>query len=120
MQRLALTISSFVIIVVMIINVGLFYQNTQLRARVAAPQPTQVVVPGQAERIAALEQELKRSEQDRIKATRDAAAARSQFDQLSAAARRRDTLKPPATGATARERPAARAGWQLADDEHDQ
>lgn len=94
MQRLALTISSFVIIVVMIINVGLFYQNTQLRARVAAPQPTQVAVPGQAERIAALEQELKRSEQDRIKATRDAAAARSQFDQLSAAAHERDTLKP--------------------------
>ena len=73
MQRLAITLSAFLIIVVMIINLALFRQNTQLRSRLVAPQPTVAAASAeQAARITQLEQELKRSEDDRIKATRDA------------------------------------------------
>ncbi|HNP86976.1 MAG TPA: hypothetical protein PKK78_12600 [Kouleothrix sp.] len=94
MQRLAITLSAFLIIVVMIINLALFRQNTQLRSRLVAPQPTVAAASAeQAARITQLEQELKRSEDDRIKATRDATAAHNQLSQLQNATQERDALK---------------------------
>ena len=94
MQRLAVTLSALVIILVMIANLALFRQNAQLRSQLAAPQPTVAADnPAQAARIADLEKELKRSESDRIKAARDASAARDQLAQLQSAAQERDTLK---------------------------
>jgi len=94
MQRLAITLSTLALIFVMLVNIALFYQNIQLRNRASAPQPTQVAQSAnQPDKIAELEQQLKRAEQDRVKATRDAANARGQFDQLQAAAQERDTLK---------------------------
>jgi len=96
MQRLAITVSTLALIFVMLVNVALFYQNIQLRNRasVPVPQPTQAAQSAdQAGKIAELEQQLKRAEQDRVKATRDATSTRGQFDQLQAAAQERDTLK---------------------------
>jgi len=95
MQRLAITLSTLALVFVMLVNVALFYQNIQLRrASVPASQPTQAAPSAdQSGKIAELEQQLKRAEQDRVKATRDATNARSQFDQLQAAAQERDTLK---------------------------
>lgn len=94
MQRLAITLSALLIILVMIVNLALFRQNTQLRSQLAAPRPTVAADnPAQAARIAELEKELKRSENDRIKATRDATAARDQLAQLQSAAQERDTLR---------------------------
>jgi hypothetical protein len=96
MQRLAVTLSTVALIFVMLVNVALFYQNFQLRnrANVPTPRPTQAGLSAdQASKIAELEQQLKRADQDRVKATRDAANVRGQFDQLQAAAQERDTLK---------------------------
>lgn len=96
MQRLAITLSTLALIFVMVVNIALFYQNIQLRNQPiqSAPQPTQAALaPDQTARLAELEQQLKRSEQDRVKATRDATAAKSQLDQLQAAAQERDALK---------------------------
>jgi hypothetical protein len=96
MQRLAITLSTLALVFVMLVNVALFYQNLQLRNRASAPapQPTQAAQSAdQAGKIAELEQQLKRAEQDRVKATRDATNARGQFDQLQAAAQERDSLK---------------------------
>jgi hypothetical protein len=96
MHRLAVSLSAFALILAMLVNGALFYQNTQLRKQVSAaaarPHASQPD-PDQAARIAALEQQLARSEQDRIKATRDATAARGQLGPLQDAARERDALK---------------------------
>jgi hypothetical protein len=95
MQRLAVTLSTFALIFVMLVNGVLFYQNLQLRNRTAAaPAPTQSVpTAAQSAKITELEQQLQRAEQDRVKATRDAAAAKNQLGQLQAAAQDRDALK---------------------------
>ena len=94
MQRLALTLSTFGIIVVMLINLALFYQNGQLRRQLAAPQPTQAAAsPAQAAEIADLTTRLDRAERDRAKAIGDANSLRGQVDQLTSAAQERDALK---------------------------
>jgi len=96
MHRLAVSLSAFALIFVMMVNIALFVQNNQLRkqASAAPPQPTQAAVSQAApEQIDQLQQELVRSEQDRIKATRDATSARNQLTQLQAAAQERDTFK---------------------------
>jgi hypothetical protein len=93
MHRLAVTLSAFALIFVMMVNIALFVQNNQLRKQTStppmSPQPTQAA-PNQLDQ---LQQELARSEQDRIKATRDATSARNQLTQLQAAAQERDTFK---------------------------
>lgn len=94
MQRLALTLSTFGIVVVMLINMALFYQNGQLRRQIAAPQPTQAAAPpSQATELADLAARLDRAERDRAKAIGDANSLRSQVEQLNAAAQERDALK---------------------------
>ena len=62
MQRLAITLSAFLIIVVMIINLALFRQNTQLRSRLVAPQPT-VAAASAEQRTAATTISLKTLEE---------------------------------------------------------
>ena len=94
MHRLAVSLSAFTLIFVMMVNIVLFVQNNQLRAQVSAPQPTQAAATQAApEQLDQLQQQLARSEQDRIKATRDATSARSQLAQLQSAAQERDTFK---------------------------
>jgi hypothetical protein len=96
MHRLAVSLSAFALIFVMMVNIALFVQNNQLRTQASAapPQPTQAAASQVApEQIDKLQQELARSEQDRIKATRDATSARSQLAQIQAAAQERDTFK---------------------------
>lgn len=95
MQRLAVSLSALALIVVMVVNVALFAQNIQLRGQVAAqPQPGQADLnPTQAAQIADLQRQLDRSEQDRVKATRDAAALRGQIGPLQQSARESDALK---------------------------
>ena len=98
MHRLAVTLSAFALLFVMMVNIALFVQNRQLRSQAtsapARPQPTQAAQsqanPGQ---LAELQQQLARSEQDRIKATRDATNVRGQLTQLQSAAQERDTFK---------------------------
>jgi hypothetical protein len=98
MHRLAVSLSAFALIFVMMVNIALFVQNNQLRKQtIALPaqlQPTQTPasqVP--PEQLDQLQQQLARSEQDRIKATRDATSARGQLAQLQSAAQERDTFK---------------------------
>src|SRR5436190_6149896 len=96
MHRLAVSVSAFALIFVMMVNIALFVQNNQLRTQTSAapPQPTRAAASQAApEQIDQLQQELARSEQDRIKATRDATSARSQLTQLQTAAQERDTFK---------------------------
>ncbi len=96
MQRLAVTLSTFALIFVMLVNGVLFYQNLQLRNRTSAvaPAPTQSApTASQSAKIAELEQQLQRAEQDRVKATRDATTAKNQLSQLQGAAQDRDALK---------------------------
>lgn len=95
MQRLAISLSTFALILVMLVNVALFFQNQSLRSRVsAAPAPTQAVSSAdQTNQIADLKRQLERAEQDRVKATRDATAAKGQLSQLQTAAQDRDALK---------------------------
>src|SRR5262249_16331645 len=98
MQRIAVSLSAFALLFVMMVNIALFVQNNRLRQQIAARpsqlQPTQAaqsqVNPDQ---LAELQQQLARSEQDRIKATRDATSVRGQLAQLQSAAQERDTLK---------------------------
>ena len=98
MHRLAVSLSAFALLFVMMVNIALFVQNRQLRGQAgtasAQPQPTQAA-PSQAgpAQLADLQQQLARSEQDRIKATRDATSAHTQLAQLQSAAQERDTLK---------------------------
>jgi hypothetical protein len=96
MHRLAVSLSAFALIFVMMVNIALFVQNNKLRTQTSAapPQPTQATARQAApEQIEQLEQQLARSEQDRIKATRDATSARNQLTQLQSAAQERDTFK---------------------------
>jgi hypothetical protein len=98
MQRLAISLSAFALILVMIVNVALFAQNSQLRRQINAGstplQPSQAAPNAdQSAKLAELQKQLDRSEQDRIKATRDATSARGQLSQLQGAAQERDTLK---------------------------
>jgi hypothetical protein len=98
MQRIAVSLSAFALLFVMMVNIALFVQNNQLRkqagADLARPLPTQAAQSqAQPDQIAELEQQLARSEQDRIKATRDATSARGQLAQLQSAAQERDTFK---------------------------
>src|SRR3954468_6751992 len=96
MHRLAVSLSAFALIFVMMVNIALFVQNNQLRtqARAVSPQPTQAAGSQAApDQLDQLQQQLARSEQDRIKATRDATSARSQLTQLQSAAQERDTFK---------------------------
>src|ERR1043166_7823664 len=97
MQRLLTWMAVFALTFAMVLNIVLFMQNTQLRQQLATvipqqPEPTQAPQqqPGQ---VADLKQQLERAEKDRIKATRDAASARDQLNQLQSAAQERDTLK---------------------------
>ncbi|MDQ2996841.1 MAG: hypothetical protein M3R61_07280 [Chloroflexota bacterium] len=97
MHRLAISLSAFALIFVMMVNIALFVQNNQLRTQASAPQPTQAAASQAApEQIDQLQQQLARSEQDRVKATRDATSAHSQLAQLKAAAQERDTFKTQA------------------------
>jgi hypothetical protein len=98
MHRLAVSLSAFALIFVMMVNIALFVQNNRLRTQTSAasPQPTQAASQAAPEQIAQLQQELTRSEQDRIKATRDATSARNQLTQLQTAAQERDTFKSQA------------------------
>jgi flagellar motor protein MotB len=101
MQRLAVSLSAFALLFVMMVNIALFVQNNQLRkqalAAPAQPQPTQASQSQpQPDQLAELQRQLARSEQDRIKATRDATSARGQLTQLQAAAQERDTYKSQA------------------------
>lgn len=94
MHRLALSLSTFAIIAVMLVNMALFYQNSQLRSQLAAPRPTQAPTsPDQAAVLAELTTRLERAERDRAKAIGDANSLRSQADTLKAAAQERDTLR---------------------------
>jgi hypothetical protein len=94
MHRIAVALSGFALIFAMTVNIALFVQNNQLRKQAIAPQPTQASVsPAAPEQIEQLQQQLTRSEQDRIKATRDATNARNQLAQIQAAAQERDTFK---------------------------
>ncbi len=98
MHRLAVSLSAFTLIFVMMVNIALFVQNNQLRKQTIIsspqPQPTQATASQAApEQLDQLQQQLARSEQDRIKATRDAASTRSQLAQLQSAAQERDTFK---------------------------
>jgi hypothetical protein len=94
MQRLAISLSTFALIFVVVINIALFGQNMRLRARVATPQVAQAGPSSdQAARLAELQKRLDRAEQDRVAATRAAAAARSQLGTLQSATQERDTLK---------------------------
>jgi hypothetical protein len=94
MHRLAVSLSAFALIFAMMVNIALFVQNNKLRTQASAPQPTQAAASQAApEQLDQLQQQLARSEQDRIKATRDATSARSQLAQLQSAAQERDTFK---------------------------
>ena len=98
MQRLIVGAVAFALIFAMVANIALFVQNTQLRqqarAATTSPQPAQLSPSqDQSTQLADLQQKLDRAEKDRIKASRDAAAARGQLDQLQSAAQERDTLK---------------------------
>ncbi|MEO7910308.1 MAG: hypothetical protein ABIV47_11725 [Roseiflexaceae bacterium] len=98
MHRLAVSLSAFALIFAMTVNIALFVQNNQLRKQaITAPaqlQPTQTSASQAApEQLDQLQQQLARSEQDRIKATRDATSVRGQLTQLQAAAQERDTFK---------------------------
>jgi hypothetical protein len=98
MQRLIVSITAFALIFAMLANVALFMQNTQLRAQVGAAAvapsaPAPVQSAADTAQLAELQQQLDRAEQERIKAARDATAARKQLDQLQSAAQERDTLK---------------------------
>jgi hypothetical protein len=98
MHRLAVSLSAFALLFVMMVNIALFVQNRQLRSQAeptsARPQPTQAAQSlANPDQLAELQQQLERSEQDRIKATRDATSARTQLAQLQSAAQERDTFK---------------------------
>ena len=97
MQRLLVSVTAFALIFAMLVNVALFVQNTQLRsqAAIAASKPPAQTSQSQEQsaQVAELQQQLQRAEKDRIKANRDAIAARGQLDQLQAAAKERDDLK---------------------------
>jgi hypothetical protein len=94
MHRLVVSLSGFALIFAMTVNIALFVQNKQLRTQANIPAPTQAAAsPVAPEELTQLQQQLARSEQDRIKATRDATSAHSQLAQLQAAAQERDTFK---------------------------
>jgi hypothetical protein len=98
MQRLAVSLSAFALIGVMVVNIALFVQNTQLRKQtnpvLAQLQPTQASQrQDSSTNIADLQQQLDRAELDRVKATHDASAARAQLAQLQSAGQERDALK---------------------------
>jgi chromosome segregation ATPase len=71
-------------------------QNSQLRRQLASvprqPQPTQAPATPSGD-IAELKQKLDRSEQDRIKASREVASLRNQLAGIQGAAQERDQLK---------------------------
>jgi flagellar motor protein MotB len=98
MQRLMTWTAVFVLIIAMLLNVVLFLQNRQLRQQLAttprpqATQPTQAPAD-QSGTLNDLRQQLDRSEQDRIKAAREATSLRDQFNQLQSAAQERDQLR---------------------------
>jgi hypothetical protein len=95
MQRLAVSLSAFALIFVVIINGALFFQNSQLRKQIVSAQHQAALAapsPDLTAKIDELEKQLDRSDQDRVKATRDATAARSQLATLAAAAGERDAL----------------------------
>jgi hypothetical protein len=77
----------------MMVNIALFVQNDQLRKQSGTPPPPPQPTQAAPNQLDQLQQQLARSEQDRIKATRDAASAHSQLTQLQAAAQERDTFK---------------------------
>ncbi len=98
MHRLAVSLSAFALIFVMMVNIALFVQNNQLRKQAITPptqpQPTQAAASqAPPEQLDQLQQQLARSEQDRINATRDATSAHSQLTQLQSVAQERDTFK---------------------------
>lgn len=93
MQRLAITLSAFALIFAMLVNITLFYQNTQLRRRIAAPPAAAALSPDQTARLAEIQRQLEQADQARAKALGEATALRGQIDQLKAAAQERDTLR---------------------------
>lgn len=92
MQRLMTWIVGCVLLGTMVLNVVLGVYVVQLRRQVAA-LPTVAPVQPDTARLDQLQQQLERSEKDRIKATRDATALREQLSRLGAAAQERDVLK---------------------------
>jgi hypothetical protein len=98
MQRLMTWVAVFVLIFAMLLNIALFFQNRQLRQQLVAaprslaPQPTQAP-PAQSGAVGELREQLTRSEDDRIKAAREATGLREQVTKLQSAATERDQLK---------------------------
>lgn len=96
MQRLFTWIAVFTLLFAMALNVVLFMQNSQLRRQLASaprqPQPTQAPATPSGD-VAELKQKLDRSEQDRIKAAREATSLRDKLANLQNAAQERDQLK---------------------------
>jgi hypothetical protein len=104
MQRLFTWIAVFTLTFAMVLNIVLFMQNSQLRQQLAAvPRqlpPTQAPAAPTGD-AAELKQKLDRAEQDRIKATRETTALRSQLSNLQGAAQERDQLKQQVQSLTA-------------------
>src|SRR5690242_19002191 len=95
MQRTLTWTAVLTLTFAMLLNIALFMQNSRLRQAAAAPrqpQPTQAPA-APAAGAADLKQQIERSEKDRLKATRDAAALRDQLAALQPAAQERDQLK---------------------------
>lgn len=96
MQRIMTWVAVLVLLFAMLLNIGLFFQNRQLKQQLAAASRAQVQQPTQAadpDTIARLRAELERSEQDRIKAVREATSLRDQTRNLQTAAQERDKYK---------------------------
>src|SRR5262245_18063080 len=87
----------------MLLNIALYFQNRQLKQqlsvapRTPALQPTQAAsvqsTPADSGAVGELREQLARSEEDRIKASRDATSLREQVTKLQSAAQERDQLK---------------------------
>lgn len=96
MNRILGWVVALVLVLVMVLNIALGLQNMRLREQVARAGAQPAGAPAsreQATTVAQLEQRLERSEQDRIKATRDAASLREQLGRVQASAQENEALK---------------------------
>ncbi|GAB4203955.1 MAG: hypothetical protein OHK0022_28670 [Roseiflexaceae bacterium] len=94
MQNTVTKILAVVLVINMGLNIALGLAVRQMRQDLAArpaQQPAAQAVP--SDRLAELEAKLERAEQDRIKATRDAASLRTQVNDLRGAAEDRDAIR---------------------------